>query len=255
MNSIGLKEELEKAISPELVKELFYEFEKIKSAHWLGDINKTITHSARFSEIIIACLEKISNPKVDINLNNIKFKTLYNRLLNIPKNSAKEELLFLLIPNVLDSIYSIRNKKRVVHIKLNNADLIDAEFVMTACNWIFSQFIFLYYTKDVDEAISLTNSIMERRIPTLEKFEDGEVMILKKGLKFSEELLLILYQFPKRLSVKELNNLLKPKTPSYIPTYLKNLYKDKLIHLNSHGAIINKNGINKIENNKSRFFN
>ncbi|MFA5174569.1 MAG: hypothetical protein WC438_05305 [Candidatus Pacearchaeota archaeon] len=255
MNPIKLKQELEKAISPELVKELFYEFEKTKSAHWLGDIDKTITHSAKFSEIAIASLKKISNPKGEIDLNDIKFKSIYNQLLNLPKSSPKEELLFLLIPNVLDSIYSIRNKKRVVHIKLNNADSIDAELVMTGCNWVFSQFVFLYYTKDINEVVSLTNSLMERKVPTLEKFEDGEIMILKKGLKFSEELLLILYQFPKRLSVKELNGILKPTKSSYITTYLKNLYKDRLIHLNSQGAIINKNGINKIENDRNKFFN
>ena len=96
---------------------------------------------------------------------------------------------------------------------------------------------------------------MERKIPTIEQFEDGEIMILKKGLKFNEELLLILYQFPKRISRNGLINIIKPKNKSYISTYLNLLFKEKLIHLNKEGAIINKNGIKEIEENKEKYFN
>lgn len=74
-------------------------------------------------------------------------------------------------------------------------------------------------------------------------------------MKFSEELLLILYQFAKRMTTKELNLLLKPKKSSYTSTYLNGLYKKKLIHLNKEGAIINKNGIKEIEEDKEKYFN
>ena len=66
--------------------------------------------------------------------------------------------------------------------------------------------------------------------------------------------MLVLYQFPKRITRKKLNLILKPKQASYISTYLNGLYKEKLIHLNKEGAIINKNGIEEIEDNKEIYF-
>jgi len=250
-----LMQEFGKVLDPSIVKELLFEFEKAKSAHWIGDVTKTVIHSARFSEICIACLKQISEPSTQIDLNKIKFGKIYEELIKLPKPYPKEEVLYLAIPQVLKAVYTIRSKKRVAHIKMTNADLIDAEFVITSCNWVMSQLIIIYFKVSLEDAITLTNSIMERKIPTIEQFEDGEMMILKKGLKFTEELLLLLYQFPKRMTRRELNFILKPKNSSYISTYLNLLYKEKLIHLNTKGAIINKNGIKEIENNKERYFN
>lgn len=175
-------------------------------------------------------------------------------LRKLPKPSAKEEMLYLVIPQVLKAIYTIRSKKRVAHIKMTNADSIDFEFVITSCNWVMSQLIIIYLNISLEDTIIFTNSIMERKIPIIEKLEDGAIMILKRGLKFKEELMLVLYQFPKRMTRQELNIILKPKKSSYISTYLIRLYKEKLIHLNKEGAIINKNGIKEIEKNKEKYF-
>jgi hypothetical protein len=255
MTTKQLIRELEKNIEPKLVKELIHEFQETKSAYWLGDEIKTLNHAAKFSEVCIACLMNLADPKETVDINNIEFGKFYDKIIKLPKQTSKEELLFLVIPNALKSVYNIRNKKRVVHVKLNNVDKIDSELAITTCNWVLSQFIFLFLSKDVERAISLTNSLMEKKIPVIENFEDGQIMILKRDLKFGEELLLILYQFQKRLSTKELNHILKPKKPSYITTYLNILYDKKLIHLNENGAIINKNGIKEVESNRKKYFN
>jgi len=250
-----LTNELKKHIEPKLVKELIFEFEKAKTSHWLGDITTTLMNAAKFCEVCIACIKNVSNKTVKIDMNKIQFGKFYDNILGLPKNSPKEEMLYLVIPNVLKSIYSVRSKKRVAHIKMTNADSIDAEMTITSCNWVMCQLIMIYNINSIEEAIELTNSIMERKVPTIEEFADGELMILKRGMKFSDELLLILYQFAKRMTTKELNLLLKPKKSSYISTYLNGLYNKKLIHLNKEGAIINKNGIKEIEENKEKYFN
>jgi hypothetical protein len=56
------------------------------------------------------------------------------------------------------------------------------------------------------------------------------------------------------LSVNGLYQILKPGNKSYITTYLGKLFKEKLIHLNKDGAIINRNGIFYVETNKAKFF-
>jgi len=246
--------ELEKITSKELVREIFYEFGKAREYYWIGDITKTLIHSARFCEICIAGLKKIAMPNKSIDLNNIEFGKFCDQLIKLPKPTAEEEMLYLVIPQALKSAYTIRNKKRVAHIKMTNAELIDAEYVTTTCNWVVTQLLIIFLKISIDETIVITNSIMERKIPTIEQFEDGEIMVLKKGLKLNEELLLVLNKYPRRMAREELNAILKPKNSSYISTYLNLLYRDKLIHLNKSGAIINKNGINEIENNKDKYF-
>ena len=249
-----LMQKFQQAFGLSLTKEFFFEFEKTKSAYWLGDVTKGLLHAAKFGEICIACLKQMSEPSKKININKITFGKFYEDLLKLPKPSAKKEMLFLVIPQVLKSIYTIRSKKRIAHIKMTNADSIDFEFVITSCNWVLSQLIIIYLNISVEDVIVLINSIMERKIPSIEKFEDGEIMILKNELKLKEEILLVLYQFPKRMTRQELNKILKPKKSSYISTYLIRLYKEKLIHLNREGALINKNGINKIEQNTEKYF-
>ena len=249
-----LEDELSKHLDPALTKELFTEFYETKTAYWLGDIKKTIIHSGQFAEACIAILLKLSKPSQIIDLNKIEFEIFFNKLMQLPKKTANEELLFLVIPQVIKSVYTVRSKKRIAHLKINNAEQVDSEMIVTSCNWVMCQFISLYCDFASEEVERLVNSIIERKVPTIEKFEDGEIMVLKKDLSFKEKLLLVLYQFPRRMKTKEIINIIRPPKDSYISTYLKLLYKDLLIHLNDQGAIINKNGIKEIECNKTKYF-
>lgn len=254
MSQKFLLQEFQKVFGGSFGEEILFEFKKSKSAYWLGDKIKGLLHAARFSEVCIACLKQLSDPSKKIDINKIQFEKFHMHLRNLSKASAKEEMLYLVIPEVLKAIYTIRNKKRVAHIKMTNADSIDFEFVITACNWVICQLIMIFVKISFEEAIALTNSVIERQMQFIEEFEDGAMMIIKQGLKFKEELLLVLYYFPRRMARQELNGILKPKNSSYISTYLNRLYKERLIHLNKEGAIINKNGIKEIELNKEKYF-
>ena len=255
MSKLELTNTLNKHIEPKLVKELIKEYEKAKTAYWLDDELKTIIHSARFSELSIQVLEFISDPSIMVNLNKIEFGKIYTKLIQLPKNTPKDEILYLAIPQTLKSIFTIRSKKKAAHFKQNDLDKIDADLAITSCNWVMAQFILIYYNNSPEDAIRIANLLTNKKIPTIEEFEEGEFMILKKKMKFGDELLLWLYHFNKRMSIKELINIINPQKSSYISTYLKRLFDEKLIHKNQDGAIINKNGIFKIANNKEVFFN
>lgn len=255
MSIIELKNSLNKNIDPRLVTELIKEYEKAKSTYWLNDELKTLIHSARFSELCIHALEFISNPNITIDLNKIEFGKIFTKLIQLPKKTPIDEILYLAIPQTLKSIFTIRSKKKVTHFKQNELDKIDADLAITSCNWVMAQFILIYHNSSPEEAIRIANLLINKKIPTIEEFEEGEYMILKRNMKFGDELLLWLYHFNKRMSNKELVKIINPKSNSYISTYLQKLSKEKLIHKNQDGAIINKNGIYKIENNKEVFFN
>jgi hypothetical protein len=254
MSKIDLVNTLKEFIPNPLVSELVDEFEKAKTSFWLDDELKTLIHSARFSELSIQALECLSNSKCSYNLNKIEFGKIFEKLIQLPKQSPKEEILFLAMPQTLKSIFTIRSKKKAAHFKQNELDKIDANLAITSCNWIMSQFILFFHDNSPDEAIKIANEIISKKIPTIEEFEEGEYMILKKNMKYGDELLLWLYHFNRRMNSKELIKITKPKKPSYVSTYLKRLFDDKLIHVNKEGAIINKNGIVEVENNRDKYF-
>ena len=254
MSKIDLIETLNGHIHKEIVSELVNEFEKAKTSFWLDDELKTLIHSARFSELSIQALICFANPDCDYDLNKIEFGKIYEKLIKLPKPTPEKEILFLAMPQTLKSIFTIRSKKKAAHFKQNELDKIDADLVITSCNWIMAQFILIFHNNSSDKAIEIANSIITKKIPVIEEFEEGEYMILKKGMKFGDELLLWLYHFNKRMTSKELIKILKPKKTSYVSTYLKRLFEDKLIHQNKDGALINKNGIMEIENNKEKYF-
>jgi hypothetical protein len=254
MSKVDLITTLNGHIDNQIVSDLVKEYEKAKTSFWLDDELKTLIHSARFSELSIQALECISNPNCKYDLNKIEFGKIFERLIQLPKKNPEEEILFLAMPQTLKSVFTIRSKKKAAHFKQNELDKIDADLAITSCNWIMAQFILIFHNNSPDEAIKIANSIIAKKIPTIEEFEEGEYMILKKGLKFGEELLLWLYHFNKRLTSKELIKITKPKKTSYVSTYLKRLSDEKLIHQNKEGAIINKNGIMEIEKNKEKYF-
>lgn len=255
MRKSELIKTLNSHIDSSLVSELIKEYEKAKTSFWLNDELKTLIHSARFSELSIQALELISNPNCLFDLNKIEFGKIYSRLIQLPKNNSEDEILYLAMPQTLRSIFTIRSKKKVAHFKQNELDKIDADLVITSCNWIMAQFILIFNKSSPDEAIEIANSLIAKKIPTIEEFEDGEFMILKKNLKYGDELLLWLYHFNERMTNKKLIKITKPKKASYVSTYLKILFDNKLIHQNLDGAIINKNGIYEIERNKDKYFN
>ena len=83
MNKTLLMQEFEKIFGKTNTKEILFEFEKTKSAHWSGDITKTLLHSARFCEVCIACLKQISNQSIKVDLNKIEFGKYYNELIKL----------------------------------------------------------------------------------------------------------------------------------------------------------------------------
>lgn len=83
MSQKFLMQKFQKVFGQSFAKEFLFEFEKSKSAYWLGDVTKGLLHAARFSEICIACLKQLSEPSKKIDLNKITFGKFYEVLAKI----------------------------------------------------------------------------------------------------------------------------------------------------------------------------
>ncbi|MEM4474486.1 MAG: helix-turn-helix domain-containing protein [Candidatus Bathyarchaeia archaeon] len=238
-------------ISEEISNRLIEEYSEVKKEYILGNYEEVIKHAGKFSEVILALI-KNKVLRENVNLDKLGFNELYKELEDCQKTCAKEEILTLAVPRVARSVYTIRSKKDVVHIKTVDPNFVDAVYCMTACDWMLSQIALLLLEIDEKEVCNLVDSVLKKRIPIIEEFEDGSITILKEGLTTSDEILLALYHYyPKRLSGSELAKILKVRSQT-VHVNLQRLEKKRLIHKTEKGAKLTLLGIKHIEENLLR---
>ncbi len=243
-----LKNELSKKIHQKIVLELLKEYADVQNDFSTNDNIKILASSGRFVEMTFAAISYISD-NILLDLNNVEVDKLYNKKKNMPRNkSGEEDLLYLEIPKVARAIYTIRNKKRGMHRKDLDAIVQDRIFIKYSIDWILSSFIFLFHTKSDKEIQGIIETIVQKKIPLVEEFEDGGMMVLKK-LTFIQKLLVILYKQKGLITKNELKELSKPKIPQDFNTNFSNLQKRLLIYTNRENVKINQNGIKEVEEN------
>ncbi len=183
-----------------------------------------------------------------MDIDNIYFNKLLDEIVKYPKPSAEDVILTLAIPRVAESIYTIRSKKVVAHVKTIDPSFIDSSYCGSACDWMLSELAMLFYTSNPKEASELINSLLEKRIPLIEEFENGGIVILKKDLLVKDEFLIYLYYtYPNRITNGDLINAVRYHNPTYAEKILIKLEGEKLIHRNINGNKPTKLGLKYVE--------
>lgn len=223
------KELIAKGIDKTIIDKLVDEYRVVKRENLLGDHEKVVLHAAKVSDLVLALIKnKVSGEVVDVN--SIHFNKLLEEIKKYPKTSAEEVILTLAIPRVAESIYTIRSKKDVAHVKTIDPSFIDSSYCVSACDWMLSELALLFYKADPKEANELISSMLKKKVPTVEEFEDGSIMILRKDLTVAQQVMLILYyNYPKRVSFADVTKTIKSDS-RYIIRQLWKLQGEKLIH-------------------------
>ncbi len=229
-----------------IVDKIEQEYEEIKLSFIIEDISKIGLHSGRFCELISSLICNVELNQID-NLNKIDFNKNIDNLINSQKHKASEEITRLMIPRILRSIYTIRNKKKIAHIKDFNPQKIDMKFINTAVDWILSHILLIYCDVQNNEVINFLEAISYEDFKNVERFEDGEVLFVGKNITLSQKILFVLLDKYNqgRIQRNEMFKILKPKNRSYISTYVNNLKQQKFVHENQNGLKLTKWGIEK----------
>jgi len=245
MSTKDIIEEISKVADRQLTLELLREYDLAKRSHFLEDWEKAILHAGKFTELVLATIKSIVD-KITIDINDIHFDKLCNDFMNRTKTCAKDETLMLAIPTVAKSVYTIRSKRRVAHIKAIDPTFLDSQYCISACDWILSEVLTLFATSRLAKDSSLVYSVMEKQVPFVEQFEDGSLVILKDGLSFKEQLAVALYKLGRRVTKKELVCTLKTYA-QLLNAALKSLEEGRFIHVNEGGATLTKKGLKFVE--------
>jgi len=242
-----LERELSRKIDKTLLAELLKEYKEILDNFYKQDTDKILSASGRFVEIVLATVLYLNDGKV-LDLNHLSAEMLYQNIerLQLPKKTGEQELLYLEIPRVARAIYTIRSKKRGAHRKDLDPITQDGFFIKSASDWIMSSFIYLYHTKSDNDISKLISSIIEKKVPFIEEFEDKGIVILK-NIDFKLKILAILYHRGNFLKKDELKKMSKPEYPQLLDTSLRALEKSNYIYVGENGIKITLLGANKIE--------
>lgn len=233
-------------IDKKIACDLLDEYRTVKKESLIGDWPNCLVHSGRFAELTLAFI-KIIYDRTQININQIHFDTLYNELTNKPKPNPEDEILLLAVPHAAKTIYTIRNKKKVAHIKAIDPDFLDGTVSSEICDWILSQFVLLKCNSNPKEVSEFIHSLIDRRIPLIEEFEDGSLLVLNEKATFRGEFLLALNKVNKRVTKEEIKQLIKVEYQQKLNTTINDLEKKRFIHVNNDGIIITRLGIQEAE--------
>ena len=190
------------------IDKLLISYLSAKEAYLLRKWDYVIMKSAIFSETIVGILAE-RELGINVDFNSINFNQLFMELMNSPKPDSRSEILLYAIPQVAKSIYAIRNKKSVAHLKEIDPNMIDAIYCIAAADWILSQLLIIgIEDRDYEEedVVNFITRIGLTKFPLIDKFEDGTVYFpTTKNLKLKDMILILLYlHYPDRLKVDEL---------------------------------------------------
>ena len=113
--------------------------------------------------------------------------------------------LRILIPRTILSLYEIRNNRGVGHIGGDvTPNLLNATAVYQMASWILAEFIRIFHSVSTQEAQSIVDTLVERKIPLIWEIE-GTKRILDPKMKAKGQVLLFLYQSLNWVSIDDLS--------------------------------------------------
>jgi len=244
----NIKEILSSKIDADLVGHLLEHYKELKQKFFLSQYEPSQLNCAKFAEVVMRILEYITKGNYTSFGKNVSLDVLVKELEQLPKDKFPDSLR-IHIPRTLRATYDIRSKRGVAHIGEINPNLMDATFVVSACDWIMAEFIRLYHTGDSNEAQKIIDSIIERKVPIIEEFGD-DLKVLTPNLPVADKILVILYEkHPNYVSTSDLKKWIKTKSPSHITTVLRQLDNDAKVHRKGKENIITLKGIEYVERN------
>lgn len=155
------------------------------------------------------------------------------KLVAAPTSSASDSEKNI-IPRGLVFLYTMRNKRGIGHIAGDvDANGIDIALMARVADWLICEFIRINHGLSLEEAQDLVAGLAIRALPDIWEIA-GKKRVLIKGLKASEESLLILYSSQdSTVMVEDLISWVEYSNPRIFKSnVLSKLHKDRLVEWN-----------------------
>lgn len=220
---------LTKGIQQDIVDTLLEEYSKMKKAAFKRDVVPSLLHSAKFADLALAFVINYLD-KTYIDIDKIQTGTFMQDLISRPKTTPEEVILSLALPRTVSSIHTVRNKKDVAHVKSIDPDDFDIGLCETSCDWILSQLVCLIHGGTQADVKLIISQLCQRKMPWIQEFDDGSLMLLVTEIPLRDQALLVLYYHdPKQMNALEISEILQYQNFSYLRNLLDELSVPRLV--------------------------
>ncbi len=158
------------------------------------------------------------------------------------------------IPDLLCSIYGIRNKRGVGHSPGDiDPNYMDATLVVSCVDWIMAELVRLFHNVSIDEARDIVQSVTTKRIPII--WEVGNIKRVlsppERKLSAKEKVLVLLYGEESNMSsALSLRKSIEYRNPTdFRNKVISELHKAELVHFDqsANEVILTSLGIRTVE--------
>ncbi|MHA1280538.1 MAG: hypothetical protein ACTSQ8_25555, partial [Candidatus Helarchaeota archaeon] len=211
-------------------------YKEMKIASFKRDIVPSLLHSAKFSDLSLALVENYLD-KVRIDINKIETGKIMNRLIRRTKTTPEESILTLAIPRAVSIIHTVRNKKDVAHVKSIDPDSFDIYLCESTCDWILSQLVCIIHGGTQEDVEKIIVQITERKVPWLQRFENGTMLLLVTDRPLKDQILLVLYHNQNLMNAKEIADIMQYSNFNYVHTLLETFVESRFVQKSRRGLV------------------
>lgn len=242
---------LKRTLPDKLVDELLAAYQETKENFYSGGLRLSAVEGGRFCEAALRLLEHIVTGKhTDLN-RQLDADKLIQLLKDTP--SAKfPASIRLHMPRAIRVVYDIRNSRDNAHLADGiDPNLQDATLVVGVLDWLMAEFVRLHHNVSANEARSIIESLVARRVPAIQDF-DGFKKVLNPKLKASEFVLVLLYECAQTgATLEDLSSWAKPTMRQNLQRTLNQLVHGRaFIHYTGSVYVITKAGAAEVEKRK-----
>jgi len=230
-------------IPEKLAESIEREFIDIESRFSKGDWKSSEISGGLFGEAVMRYLEWKNKKKftpigLQLNRSTILGETKKNTLLT--------DGIRIHIPNCLNVLMDIRNKRYVGHLG-NDIDVreMDAVLVYRLSAWILSEIIREERALESKYIQKIIDRLSKRKIPFIEEI-DGHLLVLVNSLTAKNQVFVALYK-ENPINLDRLRNAVQYKNSTRFRKILEECQKERLIYIKEDLVHITSKGIQKAE--------
>lgn len=207
----------------------------------------------RFIEIAIRIIEF----KAEGKYNKLEDKLpIFNekRLKDFEQSKICNNISFkILIPRQLYSMYTIRNKRGMIHINNIDPNYMDATVLLNMQKWVLAEFIRNSAKLDYEESLNIIDNIIAKE-NSLIWIEGNIFKILDNSLNLEEKILCILY-YENNINEKKLFELSEYSNITIFKKKLQLMHKEQKINYSAEKVTISPIGIGIAEKKLNKIGN
>lgn len=168
-------------------------YKEVKQAYVSGQHDATGLRAGHFCEVVLRLLQhELTGTSTPFGTRINDFAGECRKLEKTPQ-AAGHETLRVIMPRAISFMYTLRNKRGIGHeggeIEANE---IDSATCVRLADWCLCDLVRLYHSMSLEEAQALLDAIAERQVPEVWAVL-GRKRVLKAGLEYREQVLLLLY--------------------------------------------------------------